>query len=91
MRLLTIDNNQMGWAETLGVSRKISLRLVPDARIGNYLLVHAGFAAEGPGNVYLRTRLGGTRRLKCYPVHLYPASAEYSSRYPIMDQLQAGL
>ncbi len=46
MLLLEIDNNQMGRAETLGVSRIISLRLVPDARIGDYLLVHAGFAIE---------------------------------------------
>lgn len=46
MRLLEIDSNQMGLAETLGVSRRISLRLVPDAQVGDYLLVHAGFAIE---------------------------------------------
>ncbi len=46
MRLLELNNNQMGRAETLGVSRTISLRLVPEAKIGDYLLVHAGFAIE---------------------------------------------
>jgi hydrogenase expression/formation protein HypC len=46
MRLLELNNNQMGRAETLGVCRKISLRLVPDAQVGDYLLVHAGFAIE---------------------------------------------
>jgi hydrogenase expression/formation protein HypC len=46
MRLLELSNNQMGRAETLGVSRNISLRLVPDAQVGDYLLVHAGFAIE---------------------------------------------
>lgn len=46
MRLLEIDSSQMGRAETLGVSRRISLRLVPDAQVGDYVLVHAGFAIE---------------------------------------------
>ncbi len=46
MLLQEIDSNRMGYAETLGVSRKISLRLVPDAQVGDYLLVHAGFAIE---------------------------------------------
>ena len=46
MLLQEIDSNRMGRAETLGVSRKISLHLVPDAQVGDYLLVHAGFAIE---------------------------------------------
>lgn len=46
MLLLEIENNQMGLAEALGISRKISLRLVPDAQVGDYLMVHAGFAIE---------------------------------------------
>jgi len=29
-----------------GVSREINLRLLEDARIGDYVLVHAGFAIE---------------------------------------------
>ena len=31
-----------GLAEVGGVQRRISLALVPDARIGDYVLVHAG-------------------------------------------------
>ncbi len=46
MRLLEIERNQMGLAETLGVSRKISLHLVPDVEIGDYIMVHAGYAIE---------------------------------------------
>ncbi len=46
MRLLEIESNQMGLAETLGVSRKISLHLVPDVEVGDYLMVHAGYAIE---------------------------------------------
>ena len=32
--------------EAGGVSREINLRLLEDARIGEYVLVHAGFAIE---------------------------------------------
>ncbi len=32
--------------ETAGVSREINLRLLEDAQIGDYVLVHAGFAIE---------------------------------------------
>lgn len=29
-----------------GVTRETSLRLVPDARLGDYVLIHAGFAIQ---------------------------------------------
>jgi hydrogenase expression/formation protein HypC len=32
--------------EAGGVSREINLRLLEDARVGEYVLVHAGFAIE---------------------------------------------
>jgi len=31
-------------AEILGVRREISIVLVPEARIGDYVMIHAGFA-----------------------------------------------
>jgi len=46
MRLLGIESSKMGIAETFGVSRQISLHLVPEAQIGDYLMVHAGYAIE---------------------------------------------
>ena len=33
-----------GTAELRGVSRKVSLMLCPEAEVGHYLLVHAGYA-----------------------------------------------
>ena len=30
----------------LGVTREASLRLVPDAQVGDYVLVHAGFGIQ---------------------------------------------
>lgn len=39
-------NGVMGKVEIEGNVREVGLRLVPEARIGDYVLVHAGFAAE---------------------------------------------
>lgn len=33
-------------ADMLGARREVSLRLVPDAALGDYVLVHAGFAIQ---------------------------------------------
>ncbi|HPR64899.1 MAG TPA: HypC/HybG/HupF family hydrogenase formation chaperone [Thermoanaerobaculia bacterium] len=33
-----------GVVELNGVQRTVSLMLLPDARVGNYLLIHAGYA-----------------------------------------------
>jgi len=33
-------------AECDGVRRRVSLRLLPDVRVGSYVLVHAGYAIE---------------------------------------------
>ena len=33
-------------AECDGVRRRISLRLLPEVRVGSYVLVHAGYAIE---------------------------------------------
>ena len=43
MRLLERDRLQ-GTAELDGVRRKVGLMLCPEARVGEYVLVHAGYA-----------------------------------------------
>lgn len=45
MRLLTIAGNQ-GKAELDGVGRSVMLDLVPEARVGDYVIVHAGYAIQ---------------------------------------------
>lgn len=45
MKIISKD----GYSATVeagGVSREINLRLLEDARVGEYVLVHAGFAIE---------------------------------------------
>ncbi len=41
--IISIDG-QEGEVELAGVRRRIGLHLVPEARVGDYVLVHTGFA-----------------------------------------------
>lgn len=45
-RVSTIDAQRMASVDIMGVSRKVSLDLVPEADIGDFVLVHAGFALQ---------------------------------------------
>lgn len=42
-KIVDIDN-QSATVEVGGVTRQASIVLLPDARLGNYILIHAGFA-----------------------------------------------
>lgn len=42
----TIDNNKLAVVGILGVTREVALDLTPSADIGDFVLVHAGFAIE---------------------------------------------
>lgn len=42
-RIVSIENN-MGIIDVDGVKRKASLLLLEDAKVGDYVIVHAGFA-----------------------------------------------
>ncbi len=42
-KIVSIDGNE-GEVEMAGVRRRIGLHLVPEARVGDYVLVHTGFA-----------------------------------------------
>ena len=45
MRL--IERNDLdGLVEIDGVSRRVSLMLLPDARVGEFLLIHTGYAIQ---------------------------------------------
>jgi len=42
--LIKSIENQEAEAEIGGISRRISLRLTPEARVGDYAIVHTGYA-----------------------------------------------
>lgn len=43
---ITELNGREGKAELDGVSRRVGLDLVPDAKLGDYVIVHAGYAIQ---------------------------------------------
>lgn len=45
-KVTTIDEMRMADVDILGVVRKASLDLVPEAQVGDYVLVHAGYAIQ---------------------------------------------
>jgi hydrogenase expression/formation protein HypC len=45
MKLVSIDGPR-GQADVGGVKRSVALDLVPDARVGDYVIVHAGYAIQ---------------------------------------------
>lgn len=44
--IVSIDENQLATVDIMGVSRTASIDLTPQAQVGDYVLVHAGFAIE---------------------------------------------
>lgn len=45
-KILELGEGESALIEIGGVKKRISLMLVDDARLGDYVLVHAGFAIE---------------------------------------------
>lgn len=45
-KILSLRDDARGTVDMLGAQREVSLRLTPDAAIGDYVLVHAGFAIQ---------------------------------------------
>ena len=44
-KILKIDN-ELATVERAGVKREASLMLLPEAKVGDYVLIHAGFAMQ---------------------------------------------
>ncbi len=45
-KIVSIGENNMAEVDIMGVSRHVSLDLVPEAKSEDYVLVHAGFAIQ---------------------------------------------
>ncbi len=45
-KVMSINENRMAQVDIMGVSRHVSLDLVPEANEGDFVLVHAGFAIQ---------------------------------------------
>ena len=45
MRVIKIKG-ELGWVKTGGLTRQVNIQMVPRVKIGDYVIVHAGFAIE---------------------------------------------
>ena len=45
-RVVSIDAERQGTVEIGGVGRQVALDLVPETEVGDYVIVHVGFAIE---------------------------------------------
>ena len=45
-RIVSISEDQLAKVEFSGVQREVSLMLCPEVQIGDYVLVHVGFAIQ---------------------------------------------
>ena len=45
VKVVEVDGS-FGKVDAEGVKRKVSFQLMPDVKVGDYVLVHAGFAIE---------------------------------------------
>ena len=45
-KITELHDNAQATIDMMGVTRDISLRLTPEAQVGDYVLVHAGFSIE---------------------------------------------
>ena len=45
-KVIKRDDNLKATVDMMGIERPVSLRLVPSAQVGDYVLVHAGFGIQ---------------------------------------------
>ncbi|HEY5541549.1 MAG TPA: HypC/HybG/HupF family hydrogenase formation chaperone [Coriobacteriia bacterium] len=65
-RIVTIEEGHMASVDIMGVTRKVSLDLVPEATEGEYVLVHAGFALQVVDEEYANETLELLRSIPDY-------------------------
>ena len=45
-RIITINDDRLATVDILGVTREVALDLVPQALVGDFVLIHAGYGIE---------------------------------------------
>lgn len=56
-RIARLEENHMATIDITGVTRVVSLDLVPEATVGDWVLVHAGFALQVVDEQYAQETL----------------------------------
>ena len=56
-KVVEIKDDRLAQVDLLGVGREVSLDLTPQAQVGDYVLVHAGFSIEVVDEQYAQETL----------------------------------
>ncbi len=57
MKVLALQDNGMARVSAMGAEREVAIDLTPQAAVGDYVLVHAGFAIEVVDEQYAQDTL----------------------------------
>ncbi len=75
-RITEIKADRMAAVDILGVRRDISLDLTPKAEVGDYVLVHAGFAIEVVDEVYAQETIELVKQFPELALDDFPADEQ---------------
>lgn len=56
-RVVSLEEGRMASVDIMGVTRKVSLDMTPEAKEGDFVLVHAGFALQVVDEEYAKETL----------------------------------
>ena len=57
MKINALSDDRMATVDVLGATREVALERTPQAQVGDYVRVHAGFAMEVVGEQYAQETL----------------------------------
>ncbi|MDH4139486.1 MAG: HypC/HybG/HupF family hydrogenase formation chaperone [Coriobacteriia bacterium] len=69
-RVISLEDQNMAEVDIMGVSRHVSLDLVPEAHEDDYVLVHAGFAIQVVDEQYAEETLELLKELDIADIEL---------------------
>ncbi len=67
-RVRSIGANNMAEVEIMGVTRHVSLDIAPDACVGDWVLIHAGFAIQVVDEEYANETIALLKELDIYQI-----------------------
>jgi len=70
MKLIEVTGEGTGRVDSGGVSTDVSLAMVPDAKVGDYIIIHAGFGIEVLDNEEAQIRIDLFHELAEATAHL---------------------
>lgn len=64
----SLGENNMAEVEIMGVTRHVSLDLIPEAAVGDHVLVHAGFAIQVVDEEFANETIELLKQLDIYQI-----------------------